>query len=508
MSRSYKVIAADMTSPTTLVLTMFCVDKRKPITYRPGQYATISFHRHGRPTPARCFSVTSTPADKGWLQFGLRVAGNFTQAAAHNIKPGDVVTIDGGFGSFVLSPTRDRTVVFLAGGIGITPFMSLVRHAAKAGLSNDILLIYSSNNQNDVPFANELMSLEQQNPRFHVVFAISKGPLDRFAGHRAVSGRVTPELLDGMLANYYREKTYFLCGPGPFMEAMTAHLRSRKVPRVRIVTEEFTRGIPADTTWLGQPSQIYALTAVSMLLGTGMVIDHDFLAAAAKSQGTAEKSTVATTGTMETSQREGAIDQTIGDLVTVNGDSGATSPSGTGSSDAVGGSSGDGSSGSTSEGGSGVVRTNPSPTPTPTPVGKSPTPTPTPTPPTTHPTPTPTPTSPTPTPTPTPAAVPPSLSLGASSTSITKGASVTLSWGINAGATSPVSCSASGGWSGAKATSGSQAVAPSSTTTYTLSCSNSGGSSTKSVTVVVSTPTPPPPPPTPPPTPPPSSGGS
>ncbi len=137
--------------------------------------------------------------------------------------------------------------------------------------------------------------------------------------------------------------------------------------------------------------------------------------------------------------------------------------------------------------------TNPTATPTnnPTPIPTSnPTPTPTPTA-----NPTPIPTS-NPTPTPTPA---PTSTFSANPTSIISGQSSTLSWS----STNANSCTASGGWSGAKATSGTQSISPTISTTYTLACTGGGGTVTKNTTVSVSAPTP-----TPTPTPPPSGCGS
>lgn len=84
--------------------------------------------------------------------------------------------------------------------------------------------------------------------------------------------------------------------------------------------------------------------------------------------------------------------------------------------------------------------------------------------------------------------VAPSLTFGASPTTISSGSSSVLSWSIAAGASPTPTCTASGGWSGAKATSGSQNVSPGSTTTYVVTCSNSAGQSTKSVTVTVNVP--------------------
>ena len=91
-------------------------------------------------------------------------------------------------------------------------------------------------------------------------------------------------------------------------------------------------------------------------------------------------------------------------------------------------------------------------------------------------------------PSPTPAAVAPMLTFSASPTSVVSGSSSTLSWSINSNATPAVACTASGAWSGTKATSGSVGVTPGSSSTYSLSCTNSAGVSAQSVTVSVSAP--------------------
>jgi hypothetical protein len=99
-------------------------------------------------------------------------------------------------------------------------------------------------------------------------------------------------------------------------------------------------------------------------------------------------------------------------------------------------------------------------------------------------------TPPTTTPPATASSVAPILTFSASPTSVVSGSSSTLSWSINSGATPAVTCTASGAWSGTKATSGSAGVTPGSSATYTLACSNTAGTSTQSTTVSVTAPPP------------------
>lgn len=509
MEYEYRVVDAHLVTPTTLVLTLYARNPRRIMPYKPGQYATISFLNHGRPTPMRCFSITSSPIDVGWLQFGLRVKGDFTQTAAKRIKAGDTVKVEGPFGGFVINPFRDRYDVLLAGGIGITPFMSMLRAATESRLQSELILIYSCKDQYDVPFADEIMALARSNPLIHVVFIIGSGPVDRFAGFVAMQGRLTPEMLDSILAGAYRGRTFFICGPPPFMTALSDGLKLRRVPKRRIVTEVFSQRVPQSSALLGGPAQVYVLTAFSLVVGTAMVFNND---ARAIKQVAAGKETPAATD-QETSSdntsnsRQDELDQQISELTTTANEqtpdvavtntanpNPQTTPVQTNTA-APPSSPSSSRPAASSPSAPPVAAPSPSPSVRPTP-GPAPAPAP-------NPAPSPTP-APAPAPSPAPAPVPPVMYLTSSSTSITRGGSVKLTWGLSNAATTPVSCLASGAWNGSKGSSGSQTVSPTATSTYSLYCSNAAGSATRSVTINVTQPAPPPPPPPPPP----SSGGS
>ncbi|MGI0133336.1 MAG: ferredoxin--NADP reductase, partial [Candidatus Micrarchaeaceae archaeon] len=140
----YTVIDSKLTSPNTLVVTLYDNERRKPLTFEPGQYAAVSFlNKRNRPTPARCFSISSSPTEQGFLQFGIRVGGGFTKTAQRELAPGSKMIVEGPFGNFTFNATRDRSAMFLAGGIGVTPFLSMIRYATRLQLPNDIMLVYS-----------------------------------------------------------------------------------------------------------------------------------------------------------------------------------------------------------------------------------------------------------------------------------------------------------------------------------------------------------------------------
>jgi ferredoxin-NADP reductase len=132
--RDYTVVSSNVTNDSTLTVLLHDDTQRRPLVFKPGQYAAISFLHNKRPTPARCFSVTSSPTDQGYLQFGIRIHGHFTKTAAQNLIPGSKVIVEGPYGNFVFSAERDRSALFLAGGIGVSPFMSMLRYIARLQL--------------------------------------------------------------------------------------------------------------------------------------------------------------------------------------------------------------------------------------------------------------------------------------------------------------------------------------------------------------------------------------
>lgn len=273
----YLVSGNEQLTPTTLLLTLKKDPAELPLSFQPGQYAAISFKRHGRPTPARCFSIVSSPTDQGHIQFSTRTKGRFTKALKE-VKIGDEVLVRGSFGGFVFDAERDQEAILIAGGIGVTPFISMVRYATDVQLSNKITLLLSSQNQDDVPFANELKKLQKRNPNLKIIFVIDKGDTDKFESNSVKTGRISPEILDQVTNKKYTNKTFFVCGPPPFMKAMTKLVQDKGVNKSSIITEAFSQGPNRQTgKILGWPYNVYALGAVGVLLISSTVMIADLL---------------------------------------------------------------------------------------------------------------------------------------------------------------------------------------------------------------------------------------
>jgi hypothetical protein len=161
--------------------------------------------------------------------------------------------------------------------------MSMIREATQRTIRNNITLIYSCRNQEDVPFADDLIQLEQQNTNLSVIFAITKGETDRFMGKKVIRGVITPDVLDRIMRNSYGYYTYYVCGPKAFMKAIEKTLLARDVFSEHIYTEDFglrSKQLPSLRNSL--PGRVYSSTVLSLVLGTAMVMGVDLRGTLAK----------------------------------------------------------------------------------------------------------------------------------------------------------------------------------------------------------------------------------
>jgi ferredoxin-NADP reductase len=271
----YNVVATEQIAPTTQLITLKHTQPWKAFNHQPGQYAAISFKKGIRPTPARCFSIVSSPIDQDILQFSMRTKGHYTQAL-QGIKEGDEVSVRGPFGGFIFDTMHDGDVVFLAGGIGITPFMSMVRFAANLRISNQVRLLYSCRSQDDIPFRDDLIELEKKNPNFKVLFIIGDGPIDKLTGQKVEKGRITPDIIGSAISEQWQDQTFFICGPPPFMNGMLGELKEHGVQKNKIKTEAFGQGQNQQTGKVRDwPLNMYIFGGVGLAAASFIVMASD-----------------------------------------------------------------------------------------------------------------------------------------------------------------------------------------------------------------------------------------
>ncbi|MFI5240129.1 MAG: ferredoxin--NADP reductase [Candidatus Saccharimonadia bacterium] len=273
----YIVSRTKIVGKNTLHLSLAPKTPEDRMRFYPGQYVALSYKVGLRTSPMRCFSILSSPKNAGELQFGIRIQGDFTRSLA-SLTIGETVLVQGPFGEFVIDESYDRSVILLAGGIGVTPFLSMIRHSTEAQRPTPITLLYSSQSQDDVPFYEELIELERLNPRFRVAFFITNGPVSKLTRGHVYSGRVDEDVFLQITKGHFNHFSYFICGPKGFMKGMKSILTSHRTDSNRIVSEEFSPSnqlianiAPKDSAsrWT------YAISAASIVVGSAFVMFVD-----------------------------------------------------------------------------------------------------------------------------------------------------------------------------------------------------------------------------------------
>lgn len=228
--------------------------KGAPPLFQAGQYINISVNCNGTAT-SRPYTISSPPG-KPYLDITVRrKEGGFVSSHIFDeINPGDILEASGPHGTFYYEPLVDSdNLVFLAGGCGVTPFMSIIRETVKEKHPLRIHLLYGSLNPDDIIFRDELKELASNQSNLKVDFIISE-PREDWAGKRG--------LLDaGMILSCVgtvEGKTFFICGPAGMHVLCETALESLGVPRKRIKKEACGAldDVTVDPDWPGISSEI------------------------------------------------------------------------------------------------------------------------------------------------------------------------------------------------------------------------------------------------------------
>jgi predicted ferric reductase len=178
------------------------------------------------------FSIACA-ANSRQLCFSADAAGDFTNSLK-NIEPGASAWIEGPFGSFVPDPDPNVSLFLVAGGIGITPMMSMLRTYQRSGEQRRVLLLYANPDLDQACFTEELEKLEQE-LNLEVVHVLEDPPED----WHGESGLIDEDLLARYLDRLDGPVQYMTCGPAPLMDQVVSVLRSHGVDWRRIFSERF-----------------------------------------------------------------------------------------------------------------------------------------------------------------------------------------------------------------------------------------------------------------------------
>lgn len=202
--------------------------------FKAGQFVMVRIlNSDGTLWKAKAFSLCSTPQTQGYIELGVKLYGEFTHRVAE-LKIGDSIEIAGPYGVFTV-PETATSVVMMAGGIGITPFLSMIREITQQHRPTNVTLLYSNPSVEETAYRTELDAIMQHNNNIAVRYFLTQEP----APDGFIAGRLQPDELERYCSVLEATTLFYLCGPDSFMQELTQHLLDTGVERSRIKMEKF-----------------------------------------------------------------------------------------------------------------------------------------------------------------------------------------------------------------------------------------------------------------------------
>jgi hypothetical protein len=222
----------------------------KPLPpFKPGQYLTFSLSLPGQAKPViRCYSLSDShrkdcyrvtikralpPPDSTDAKPGI-VSSYFCDS----VKEGDILDVKAPGGHFFLDLEKERPVVLISGGVGVTPMVSMLNAILDSGLKREVWFFFGARNRSEHILKEHLDKVAKEHDHVRIQVCYSRpGKEDRQGIDYQHAGRVTVDLFKQLLpSNNY---DYFLCGPGAFMNSITDDLRAWGVPDSCVFFEAF-----------------------------------------------------------------------------------------------------------------------------------------------------------------------------------------------------------------------------------------------------------------------------
>jgi predicted ferric reductase len=232
--RLLRVSAIEPAGADAVCLKMVAEGQRLP-AYRPGQFVFISLSSAHVSNEEHPFTIASSPTQCGALEIVVRTTGDWT-AQLPNLQPRDRVLFDGPYGLFGhLHISAQTETIMIAGGIGITPMLSMLRYMAGTEDQRKITLLWSNQTPDHIVLPDAFEKLAAQLKGLHIVHVITRA--SEYSGER---GRLDRSTLKRLLSGCSRSAAILMCGPDEMMQDVRSHLLSLGFRRRMIFMERFS----------------------------------------------------------------------------------------------------------------------------------------------------------------------------------------------------------------------------------------------------------------------------
>lgn len=208
--------------------------------FRPGQFITLELMIDGQPIN-RCYTISSAPTRPDTLSITVKrkIGGTVSNWLHDNLKPGNAIKALGPAGEFSCTLHPAEKYLFLSGGSGVTPLMSMARTHYDLGEDKDIVFAHSARSPRDIIFRTELVAMASGMAHFRTAFVCENPSADDpWDGH---TGYLTLPMLR-LITRDFAHRTVFCCGPEAYMAAVRALLEDAGFDMTRYHEESFTFG--------------------------------------------------------------------------------------------------------------------------------------------------------------------------------------------------------------------------------------------------------------------------
>lgn len=220
-----RLISREIVAENTLAL---MIERPKNFTFDPGQNITISLPGENA-DDLREFTIASAPYEKD-LTLAMRIRNSRFKNACYALKPGSLIDVRHPAGALWKETAEPQ--IWLSGGIGITPFCSIIRHLIHERTRISVTHFHSDRSRATAPFLSEFEDYDRKNSgfRFYLTTTLESG--------QGLSGRITSSMIASH-APKYAESHCFVVGPDSFIAGMRKVLAELGVPQNHIRTERF-----------------------------------------------------------------------------------------------------------------------------------------------------------------------------------------------------------------------------------------------------------------------------
>jgi predicted ferric reductase len=203
------------------------------IDFVSGQFVWFKLGRNPFGLSEHPFSISSAPAQRPRIAFTIKESGDFT-ARIGDIPIAATAYLAGPHGNFTLARGGPGAIVFVAGGVGLAPIISMLRQLAAERYPHPVSLIYGNRQETQILYRDEIERMSHVlNLETHLVLSEPQ------PGWQGGVGELTPDVLKRCLGADSPRTRYFVCGPAAMMDSVVRSLRDRGVPERRVVTERF-----------------------------------------------------------------------------------------------------------------------------------------------------------------------------------------------------------------------------------------------------------------------------